>query len=459
MSQETLKTADCVLEALAWAHFNGVVTRGTQVTREPAATAPDRTELRRVRDALGRHFPGGRRPACTLGDLAETPRTRAAFGLVNVGDDPLETLARSGLQVTTSRSDPLCFGEAKLCLVRSFEYLVATSWDEILTRRFVSNDGLLDALCEHLQLSQGVADGGLPCHGIGGARAGLIARRVERLATDLRACFATRGAAVRYVIGVGSGFCVVQHDAGRFRWLQAPDQEALFDLLAEPQPFFRPTAVDGDTLTDTPLHAVFDRARPGVSQLYCVPARDRIDLYLLDDHGALFHQTVAGTDEQHLLVQQRRFLDSLVARRAIGSSTDARRWLQGAAEFYRVVRQGKGWDVQPVTVPEPSASYLDLVLVTDTGRGGFTLACGGRQFDSVRLGEAIYEHVVDAVLAHRRGRQSYPIYLTGIASAALAGPGDVDPWGLLNLKRRIEARLNGVLQRRVEAATPVVAAG
>jgi len=261
------------------------------------------------------------------------------------------------------------------------------------------------------------------------------------------------------LIGVGSGFCVVQHDAGRFRWLQAPDQEALFDLLAEPQPFFRPTAVDGDALTDTPLRAVFERARPGVSQLYCVPARDRIDLYLLDDHGALFHQTVAGTDEQHLLVQQRRFLDSLVARRAIGSSTDARRWLQGAAEFYRVVRQGKGWDVQPVTVPEPSASYLDLVLVTDTGRGGFTLACGGRQFDSVRLGEAIYEHVVDAVLAHRRGRQSYPIYLTGIASAALAGPGDVDPWGLLNLKRRIEARLNGVLQRRVEAATPVVAAG
>jgi adenylate cyclase class 1 len=456
-SQEVvLKTADCVLEALAWAHFNGVMTRGSQVGREPGATPPDRTELRRVRDALARHFPGGRRPATSLRDLAETPHARVAFGLVNVGDDPLESLARSGLQVTTSRSDPLCFGEAKICLVRSFEYVVATSWDEILTRRFAGSDGLLDALCEHLQLSQGAASGALPCHGIGGARAGLIARRVERLAGDLRDCFAARGAAARYVVGVGPGFCVIQQDAGRFRWLHAPDREALFDLLAEPQPSFRPTVVDADVLNDTPLQAIFERVRPGASQLYCVPARDRIDLYLLDDRGALFQQTVAGSDEQHLLVQQRRFLDSLAARRAIGSSTDARRWLQGAAEFYRVVRQGKGWDVHPVSVPEPSVSYLDLVLVTDTGRGGFTVACGGSQFDSVRLGDAIYEHLVDAVLAHRRGRQPYPIYLTGIASAALAGPGDVDPWGLLNLKKRIEARLNAVLQRRAESAATVV---
>jgi adenylate cyclase class 1 len=452
VSQDALKTADCVLEALAWAHFNGVMTRGSQLSRESGATPPDRAGLRRVRDALARHFPGGRRPASTLRDLAEAPRARVAFGLVNVGDDPLESLARSGLQVTTSRSDPLCFGEARLCLVRSFEYLVATTWDEILTRRFAGSEGLLDALCEHLQLTLGASAAGLPCHGIGGARAGLIARRVERLAADLQACFAAHGAGARYVVAIGAGFCIVQQDAGRFRWLQAPDREGLLDLLAEPQASFRPTVIDADALNDTPLHAVFERARPGVSQLYCAPGRDRIDLYLLDDRGALFHQGVTGSDEQHLLVQQRRFLDSLAARRAIGSPSDAHRWLQGPAEFYRVVRQGKGWDLYPVMVPEPSASYLDLVLVTDTGRGGFTLACGGRQFDSVRLGEALYDQVVDAVLAHRRGRQTYPIYLTGIASAALAGPGDVDPWGLLNLKKRIEARLNAVLQRRVEAS-------
>jgi adenylate cyclase class 1 len=257
---------------------------------------------------------------------------------------------------------------------------------------------------------------------------------------------------------VGGGYCIVQHDGGRFRWLEAQDREALLDLLAEPQPAFRPTVVDAEALADTPLHAVLGRARADASQLYCVPAADQLDLYLLDHRGALFHQTIAGTDEQYVLMQQRRFLDSLAARRAIGSSVDARRCLQGPAEFYRVVRHGKGWDIQPVEVPEPPPSYLDLVLVTDTGRGGFTLACGGRQFDSVRLGEAIYDDVVDAVLAHRRGRRGYPIYLTGIASAALAGPGEVDPWGLLNLKRRIEARLNAVLQRRVESGAGVAAA-
>ena len=444
-----LKSADSLVEALAWAHLNGVLARGTHLAREAADASPGHGELQRLRAAFWRMLPGGQRPVAPLRALAEPLRALAAMAVVNLGVDPHARLAKDGLHLTTNRSDPLCFGAARTCLVQALDYVVLTSWGELFARRFEGEDGLLDALCQHLGLLWPGAgrDGGLQSHGLGGPRAGLVARRVEGLATSLRACFDEHGEHARCLVAVGPGYYLVQRDAGRFRWRHADDERALLELLAEPVSIARPVVPERRALAGSPLAAVLQARLRGGFRVYFRPRPDAIELYVLDEFGALFYQEAVGEDERHLLVHLRRFLDSLGRRRSAQSAAAARRWLEGETAFHRLVRRGGGWHAAPVQV-EAGAEHLDLVLIDDGPGTGFRLRCGDRELDSQVLGDAIHAAVVDEVVRHRRGHAAYPIYLTGVASAGLPEPGGGSPMPLLLLKRRIEGRLNSVLAQR-----------
>jgi len=442
-----LKEADSLVEALAWAHLNGLLTRGSHLAREAADTPPLRTELQRVRGALHRHLPAGERPVAPLRALAEPPRATVALAIVNLGVDPLARLAKDGLQLTTTRSDPLCFGAARTCLAQSFDYVVLTSWGELYARRFDGTDGLFDGLCQHLALAwPGHGDGAvLHCHAAGGARAGLVARRVEALAGHLLECFRTEGEGARCLVAAGRGHYLVERDGDRFRWRHADDERALRELLAEPLAAPRPVVLERGALAGSPLGVVLQSRPRGGFQVYSVSDGGTLELYVLDEYGALFHQAVLGEDERHALVHLRRFLDSLGRRRSAQSPAAARRWLEGGVCFHRLVRRGGGWQAVAASV-EAGAGQLELILLVDPPGGGFRLRCGDAEFDARALGDRIYADVVRAVLAHRQGGAVYPVYLTGVASAGLAEPGGNPPMAILALKRRIEGRLNTALQ-------------
>jgi adenylate cyclase class 1 len=443
-----LKTADSLVEAIAWAHLNGVLARGTHIAREAPEAAPGHGELQRVRAALWRLLPGGERPAAPLRALAEPLRAEGAAAIVNLGVDPHAHLAKVGLQITTTRSDPLCFGSARDCLVQALDYVVLTSWGEVYARRFEGADGLLEALCQHLGLTwpDRGAGGGLHCHGLGGPRAGLVARRVEALAAALRACFDDHGEHARCLVAVGPGYYLVQRDGGRFRWHHADDERSLLELLAEPLSIPRPVVPERRALAGSPLAAVLQTPARGGFRVFFRPRPQAVELYVLDELGSLFHQEAVGEDEAHLLVHLRRFLDSLGRRRSAQSAAAARRWLEGETTFHRLVRRGGGWHAVPAHVAT-SVEHLELVLIDDRPHGGFRLRCGDAELDSQVLGDGIYAAVVDQVVRHRRGGVLYPIYLTGAASAGLPEPGGSSPMPLLVLKRRIEGRLNSVLAR------------
>jgi adenylate cyclase class 1 len=443
-----LKRAESAFEALAWAHVNGVMTRGSRVACESPLARPTRAELQRARVALARHLSPGQRPAVPLEALAKPSRAARALAITNLGQEPLASLAGAGLQVLTARNDPLCFGEARACLVQSVDTLVLTTWGEILVRRHAGPDGVLDALCSYLELSWPPlgTPAELDCHGAGGARAALVARRAESLAHDLLNAFVTYGESLRYLVSVADAHYLIQRDEGRFRWLRASDAVALRELLAEPQTLPRPVLADRGALVGDPLSAVLQPGAAATFRVYSLPLRDRVELYVIDAQGALFHQEIAGAREAYCLVQQRRFLDTLARRHTSASLDAARRWLAGGVLFYRLARAGDGWEATPITV-DTTPDHLELTLLTLPG-GGFRLACGGDEFDSRVLGETVYDAAALRVLGQRRGDADYPIYLTGILDTGGVGEGRASAMPLLALKRRIEGRL-GAAQRRL----------
>jgi adenylate cyclase class 1 len=370
-----------------------------------------------------------------------------ALAIVNLGVDPLARLAKRGLLLTTTRSDPVCFGSARACLAQSLDYAVQTSWGELYARRFDGTDGLFDGLCQHLALAwPGDGEGAtLHCHAAGGSRAGLVARRVEALAARLLECFRTEGEGARCLVAAGTGHYLLERDGDRFRWRHADDERALLELLAEPLATPRPVVLERGALAGSRLGAILQSPPRGGFQVYSLSDGGALELYVLDEYGALFHQVMAGTDELHALVHLRRFLESLGRRRSAQSPAAARRWLEGGVRFHRLVRRGAGWQAVTTAV-DAGTGHLELTLLVDPPGGGFRLRCGDAEFCSRALGDRIYVDVVREVLAHRQGAAAYPVYLTGVASAGLPDPGGSRPMAILALKRRIEGRLNGALR-------------
>ena len=65
-------------------------------------------------------------------------------------EDNAATLA-DGKRLTSDRFDPLNFAAKKENLIRSFDLIVITSWNEVLTFNFSGSQGLLHGIKEYLR--------------------------------------------------------------------------------------------------------------------------------------------------------------------------------------------------------------------------------------------------------------------------------------------------------------------
>jgi hypothetical protein len=86
-------------------------------------------------------------------------------------------------------------------------------------------------------------------------------------------------------------------------------------------------------------------------------------------------------------------------------------------------------------------------MVLSVGPGGrlqdgFRLQLGTRDYDSLLLGDDLFQKVAaDLRRLRRRGSRAYPVYLTGVVGAEGNAGGSGSLMQLLRLKQQIEQRL------------------
>ena len=451
-----LKSTVGLVEMLAWCHLNGIAGRDTGMVIYPLDGLVTVSELNNIMETLRSLFPTDQKPYAPLTALTSPPYALSCAMFVNIGTDPMEHLSKAGKQVATDRSDPLSFGATHINLLLNQEQLVLTSWGELLAVRHEERNGLLDSLCQYLQLvfqaPTGMPPPLLSAHGFSSIRSGSIARRIEQLFLDVSHCFSAAGAGSggRFLLQINDDYFLVQRGEDNFTWFEIGGWNELVEELGQPLMHYRPVVIDRLTLQDSPMPEIFRHNREGVIQLFYCKLRGRIELFILDEQGALFYQRVQGGDAHYLLVQQQRFLNALLHRRTLLSDPMAHQ-LVASPEFYKISKDRDGeWLVaseQPASgrIPE---SYLDLCLVSeDAGlaRGAYSLMLRDQEYSTLEHGESLYEVVAKKVLAMRSGQQSYPLYLT---SVELSGPSPGQEGStieILQLKKRLEARLNRAL--------------
>ncbi len=449
-----IKKTASLIEILSWIQVNGLADRNTVISLYPESCPVSQKELRSLLNGLHkqRHtlHPGN----VPLSALTSPAHAKACTMFVNTGIDPLAHLSKAGKQLTSDRSDALSFGSSHTSLVCCLEQLIVTSWGETLITHHQATAGLAESICHYLSLTlHQHPDRPAPkvaVFGHSSIRATAIAKRVETLFNDICASFGPEGQGLnsRYLFQADDDHYLLQKDLDGFSYFSIGPNQELMDTLGQPQTSYRPLVIDGLTLQETPLPTIMEQNEEGSIQVFYYMAGGMTSLYVLDEQGALFYQTIPGGSEKHLLVQQRRFFGDLLITRSLQRDDTGLLGVLDTPAFIRVTKgRGGNWLLHPSTPPREQfyEGHTELRLVTegtDLSQSPHLLLCDNREFSSLEYGDRVFQEAAEYILSQRKNNRDYPIYITGIEFTRSALEQKWSTVELLQFKKRLEGRLN-----------------
>ncbi len=432
-------------QLIAWAVLNGLSASHTRWSVDAMAGEKlPRSDLETMRGFIERGLArgAGNKPETT--DLIAAPRLMSAVVMVRVENDT-ERVRPAGEPAPGSRY--------RVALAES---ILVTSWGERLGLHFRGETALMRCLCEYLAWPSGPADR-VPIevlvYGDAGVDAAGLAGHFEQLMGE--AVTAVRGApddACRYVLAWGSGYSVLEARGDTWHAERVASHAALLRYLGHPLPVFTRTLVQRGALACGPLPLLLAENRSGVVQVFLATMRERAEIFVLDEHGALFHVDAEIDDGDAFLGRYRRFLHTVLGRAPASAAAGP------PVHCYAMGVAGGPDRLRRLSeIPEGAycesgqGAYLVRALGTPHPDGGraFTLRCCGREFSEPALGPSAYREAALHLIDVHGPAGVYPVDVADIELSA-GGSGDASPPPLIPLlqyKTTVEGRLNEALRQ------------
>jgi adenylate cyclase class 1 len=451
-----LKRARDLIELLAWAHRNGVIAPTTRLSLHPGTNDLSEAELFNLIGSLQQLAPLPL-PAVSDATFLKPSAPSAILLLVNVALDPLPQHSQMNLHMLSERDDSLGYAGVRDNLVLSLDQVSLNSWNELLVSRYSGRNALLDCLRDLLNSLP--AEAPLPrilvrcfCRN----RAAAIASRVEQLLHEMLGQL--RQAPCRYLLQVQQRFQLFHLAPGAVRYQSLGERAELLRYLGQAQPEYQPLQLDTRALEHDDLRPILSQARPHCIQVFYRLQEDQAQLTLLDEHNALWSQTLPYRDLASLLNPLQRFLQSLLYRRDTQRSLDAQ--LSAPAvptlelRYYEVLPAGlsRAQSIEPRPVPQaalhqPYYNVQAIIEHSEAQRAQVTLFCNQREFSELEYGQNLYAATAQHILSQRRTAERYPCYLTDLDVSRVRGEGPLQTIHFLRYKAELEQALNRALQQ------------
>lgn len=456
----SLKRARSIVEVLAWCHFNRLVGARTIITLLLNGGILSLKETRAILDAFHSLFPDGHLQETKIENFNKPPLIEKGCLFANVGIDPLPDHSRRGTDLVSDQADVMNYSGFSLNLALTFDLVVVTSWQEVITYKYVGIEGLLDCFSQYLywNTAENAAEPPqLQAFSYSSSHSRAIARRIEELYKSVAATFANvsdKGGA-RYILQVEKSYFLLESNDGAFAYTYQPTYESLLETLAAPQGVFRPIRVDRHALLNTPLPSILAKNRTGFIQMFYFCLGKEVDIFVLDENGSLFHQRILYFEDEALVNHYSRFFDAVLSRQSFLFHDENASLMLDALEIYKVKKRRTnkyGFERKTADADRP-LHYFNVQVIGDMvdQNAAFTVYCNDEEFSSLDYGRDLFKEVVRYVLKQRGSGQRYPIYITDVdLSPTLLGArsGDkVQAIDYLKYKKRIEEKMNRELAK------------
>lgn len=451
-----IKRSHSVAELLAWCHFNRLINPGTVLTLDVADGILTIKEVKSIVDALEHEYPRGKIPSSDIKNFSDSPAIMSGCIFANIGLDPLPAHSRRGTDIVSDKTDILNFSGFSFNLALSFDLIVVTSWQEILTYHFSGVDGLLNCLCQYLRWlmhSKTSVKLKLPAFSFSSSHSSAIAKRIEQLSDDVVRVFYQKGKLTnaRYIIEVQKSFYILTLEKENFSFVKSESEQALLQVLSTPRLEFGPVRADRFALINTALPVIFTKNMPDKIQLFYEKRGHMANVYVLDEQGAIFHQSLPYHDDHSLLNQYILFFDSVMNRQSSNAQDERVLELLDNIDYVKLAWAANGkckFERKRITADKLKRRnfHVQVIGTTVNERTEFTVYCEGREFSSFEYGKSLFHEVAKHVYAMRESGIKYPVYITDLDLAPLLlgnhSGGQVQLIEYLNYKKRIEEKLN-----------------
>ena len=460
IQQQSLKRSQSIAELIAWCHFNRLINPRTALSIDNKTGILTVKEIKAILAALENLYPNGRVPGRQIDDFAQPPKIVSGCVFSNVGLDPLPMHSRRGTDIVSDKTDVLNYSGFSFNLALSFDLLLATSWQEVFIYRYSQVEGLLDCLCQYLRrhLNSPTAHTFLlPSHSFCSTHSTAIAKRIEQLFNDVAQSFFRRGelAKTRYIFEVQNSYYVVYVEHDNFIYKRADSLAELYQFLSQPQTEFVPIKTDRFALAQSILPPLLQKNRPDKIQLFYERAGSNANIFVLDEFGSVFHQSVPFHDDHALLNQFILFFSNVANRQNVLSGDDITTPHFQDIDYCRVTSLPNGkcrFERKFIDQAKLRKSYFHVQVITNLvdQKPVFSVYCEDREFSSFDYGKSLFHEVAKYVYQRRASGEKYPIYITDLDLApSLLGEraaSNVQVIEYLNYKKRIEEALNRELQ-------------
>ena len=465
-SRPVLRRTRSLTESVVWSHFNGLLTANTRTIIESEKTEIAGRDIDVLSAHLRKHFPDTLAKKGGVDALSSNPRLIAAGTFINFSPQP----GRHQQLMTSARSDALSYSGWHENLVHDVDYLIVTSWGEILTYQYQGIKGLIACLCEHLRwlARSGRACSLSPSHCCETRYGDTIVRRITELFDAVikwffDSCNRDRS---RYVLRAGDSYYMLLRTCERISREFSGSFESLLGYLGQASATFTQTCFDEHALDDPILSHIFAVNKEGVVQFFYQVRKDQATIWVLDEHGALFVDEVSFFSENALLGHFEQFFESVEFRQrsspqkeqvpSVANNQKATRRVLPPLHFYQITSEKRSYRLTPRSSnrKRPGGAFFDVKVVGElvNAKTEFIVYVDGEEFSVREHGKQLFEKVTEHVLVRRSSGQPYPLYITDIDLSWLVSVQETDtPFctiDYLRYKKRIEHKLNSALTKR-----------
>jgi adenylate cyclase class 1 len=452
-----IKRGSSAAELLTWCHFNKLINPGTILSLDTKVGSLQVEEVKNMLDALEQQFPNGAIPDTSMDDLEKRPAAVSACLFINVGTDPLRGNSRRGNYFISEDKDILNPVSSSSNLALTFDLVVVTSWQEILTYRYSGIDGMLDCLCQLLRWNihgSGATRKNFAAFNFSFAQGSMLVDRVEELFKDVLSAYyknSTLKKDVRYILEAQQSCFVINYENDNFYYLQADTEREFFNKLSQPREGDNQFVVDRRAFEGSILANVLAKNAAGKIQLCYEVVGQLANIYVLDEQGAVFHQKLPFHEDMNLINQYMAFFDTVLTRQSMANNDNYYVAMLEYIEFYRVLRTADGrceFQQKQSDFDKSNQSYFHVQVVGSVidQKTVFTMYTEDKEYSSLDHGINLFREVARHVLSRRPSGERYPIYITDLDLApALLGEratGHFQIIEYLNYKKRIEEKLN-----------------
>jgi adenylate cyclase, class 1 len=405
-----------LLSLLVWAKVNHVIGVSTKLHYQTQSQLVSHDSFYAILDVINKFFSQQQSFHAEIDDFVAPATCVKAGLLINIGAADLSEQPSKGEVMISGHADALSYGQVKNNLCVSFDSLTVSSWEEVYVKHYEGAKGLMAVLCEYIDQAMRVRGQlvDVECYSFTSIHGGTVARRVQQLFAEVKQVFTEKyNEPVWYILQVGRVCYVLYQNQGSYQYKRLGNAVAIQNFLGQPRMQYTHCVFDSYAMNDAPLRLLFQTNKPQVVQLFYFVIGASVEIYVLDEKGALFFQRAARQGTEKLIMQYDLFLRSVKGRCGLYEQT-----CQIELAYYEIEKDAaKGFYLVPQKVEGKSFKrFYDIRVAGEmvSDNVDYVVYCDEEEFSSLDYGEQLFEKASDYILARRAGGDNYPIYVTDV---------------------------------------------